>query len=77
MTTKTIAIDPRVALSEESALVDHYRNRALYLAQTLFEREAKLAELGAQVTELRATIEAQTADLAALRPIIEPTIAEA
>lgn len=68
MTSKTIAIDPRVALTEESALVDHYRNRTLVLAQTLFERDVKLAELETELAELKAQAEAQAVDLAALRP---------
>lgn len=71
MTTKTISIDPRVALSEESALVDHYRNRALVLAQSLFERDVKVSELESQVAEMCATIEAQAGDLAALQPTTE------
>ncbi|RVQ76107.1 hypothetical protein [Sinorhizobium medicae] len=67
MTTQTIAIDPRVALTEESALVDHYRNRALVLAQTLFERDVRISELEGQVAELKAQVEAQEADLSSLR----------
>ncbi len=53
MTTKTITIDPRVALAEESALVDHYRNRALVLAQTLFERDVRVAELEKELADLK------------------------
>lgn len=68
MTTKTITIDPRVALTEESALVDHYRNRTLVLAQNLFERDVKVAELETELSELKAQAEAQAADLAAVRP---------
>ncbi|RVG94832.1 hypothetical protein CN221_14740 [Sinorhizobium meliloti] len=76
MSTTTITIDTRVALSEESALVDHYRNRTLVLAQNLFERDVKVAELESQVAEMRATIEAQTADLAALQPLAETSDGE-
>ncbi|RVL38837.1 hypothetical protein CN138_14635 [Sinorhizobium meliloti] len=53
MTTKTITIDPRVALTEESALVDHYRNRALVLAQTLFERDVRVAELEKELADMK------------------------
>ncbi|MDW9680646.1 hypothetical protein [Sinorhizobium meliloti] len=63
MTTRTITIDPRVALTEESALVDHYRNRALVLAQSLFERDVKVAELETELAELKARAEARPADL--------------
>ncbi len=63
MTTKTITIDPRVALTEESALVDHYRNRALVLAQTLLERDMRVAELETELAELKAQAEARPADL--------------
>lgn len=68
MDTKTISIDPRVGLSEEQALSDHYRNRALLLGQSLLESQLKVAELEKQVGEMSATIEAQAADLATLRP---------
>lgn len=57
MTTKTITIDPRVALTEESALVDHYRNRTLVLAQTLMERDMRVAELETELAELKAQTE--------------------
>ncbi|MDX0213073.1 hypothetical protein GOC35_15635 [Sinorhizobium meliloti] len=63
MTTRTITIDPRVALTEESALVDHYRNRALVLAQTLLERDTRVAELETELAELKAQAEARSADL--------------
>ncbi|RVG68483.1 hypothetical protein [Sinorhizobium meliloti] len=76
MTTKTIAIDPRVALTEESALVDHYRNRALVLAQTLFERDVKVAALETELAELKAQAEAQAADLAEFRPAADTAVQE-
>lgn len=63
MTTRTITIDPRVALTEESALVDHYRNRALVLAQTLMERDTRVAELETELAELKAQAETPPVDL--------------
>ncbi len=66
--TKSISIDPRVSLGEAMLLSEHFRNRSLILAQTLFETDLKVAELQKQVAEMSATIEAQATDLAAFRP---------
>jgi hypothetical protein len=38
----TIAIDPRVALEEQAALAEFWRNRALLNGQKAFEREAAI-----------------------------------
>jgi len=38
----TIAIDPRVALEEQVALAEFWRNRALLNGQKAFEREAAI-----------------------------------
>ena len=57
MKTETIQIDPRVALFEEQLLVDHYRSRALALAQRVFEAEGIIEQLNARIDELRIAVE--------------------
>ena len=60
-TTRTIKIDPVVALNEQAILTDHWQNRALALAQELHETRAGNKELAAKVEELTAALEASGA----------------
>lgn len=60
----TIAIDPRVALEEQAALAEFWRNRALLNGQKAFEREAAIntvqeatAKVVAENEELRKAAE--------------------
>lgn len=49
---KTISILPQVAFSESTALVEHYRNRNLSLAQSLYDSEMLVLQLRAQIEAL-------------------------
>ncbi|MGN6538366.1 MAG: hypothetical protein ACTHKQ_21880 [Mesorhizobium sp.] len=60
----TIAIDPRVALEEQAALAEFWRNRALYNGQRAFEHAAAIntvqdatAKVVAENDELRKAAE--------------------
>ncbi len=49
----TIDIDPRVALREQTALAEHYRNRALVLGQALEDQTTKLTNAEQRLIELQ------------------------
>jgi hypothetical protein len=57
MANQTVEIDPRVSLVEERLLVDHYRNRALFLSQRLFDSEGLIETFRARIQELEAQME--------------------
>jgi hypothetical protein len=56
--TRTIQIDPGVALGEKLALIQHLENRNLALAQQLHDARATGEQLAAKVDELTAALEA-------------------
>ncbi|CAN7507027.1 hypothetical protein [Pararhizobium sp. LjRoot238] len=49
---KKISILPQVALGESAALIEHYRNRNLSLAQSLYDSEMLIVQLQAQIDAL-------------------------
>lgn len=56
--TRTIQINPAVALAEKLAYIQHLENRNLALAQQLHDAQAGNGELAAKVDELSAALEA-------------------
>ena len=56
--TRTIQINPAVALSEKLAYIQHLENRNLALAQQLHDTQASNGELAAKVDELTTALEA-------------------
>ena len=48
MSEQKIAIAPQAALNEYAALVEHYRNRNLFLAQQVHELTATIEQLRAE-----------------------------
>ena len=56
--SRTIQINPAVALVEKLAYIQHLENRNLALAQQLHDTQAGNGELAAKVDELTAALEA-------------------
>ncbi|MEX4006953.1 hypothetical protein [Neoaquamicrobium sediminum] len=54
--TRTIQINPAVALGEKLAYIQHLENRNLALAQQLHDTQAGNGELAAKVDELTAAL---------------------
>lgn len=56
--TRTIQIDPGVALGEKLVYIQHLENRNLALAQQLHDTRAAGEQLAAKVDDLTAALEA-------------------
>lgn len=56
--TRTIQINPAVALAEKLAYIQHLENRNLALAQQLHDTQTSNGELAAKVEELTTALEA-------------------
>lgn len=56
MTTKTVQIDPSVALKEASALAEHYRQRALINGQEAFSLSLQIESMRTELNELKGAV---------------------